>query len=81
MNLYLFIYFFIWYPSACNITVYTDLKKVDQSLDKEPGIKIFFNSFLNIFPVPLLGMESTNTTRLIFLYGETCNNWNYALFT
>lgn len=52
----------------------------DQSLDKEPGIKVFFNSFLNIFPVPDLGMKSTNMTRLIFLYGATCNNWIYALF-
>jgi len=28
-------------------------------------------SFLRIFPEAFLGMESTNATRLIFLYGVT----------
>ena len=41
------------------------------NLDKDAGIKIFFNSLLNIFPAALLGMESTNATRLIFLNGAT----------
>ena len=43
------------------------------NLEEELTVTIFLKSFLNNFPVALLGKELTNVTRLIFLYGETYN--------
>lgn len=37
----------------------------------EDWTKCFLNSRLRIFPEAVFGIESTNATRLIFLYGET----------
>ncbi|RYQ86384.1 hypothetical protein Ahy_B10g106056 isoform C [Arachis hypogaea] len=35
---------------------------------------LFYEPFPGkIFPTAFFGMESTNVTRLIFLYGATCN--------
>jgi hypothetical protein len=45
----------------------------NHNLEAEFRATIFLKSFLNNFPAALLGKELTNTIRLIFLYGATCN--------
>ena len=50
------------------------------NLEEELTVTIFLKSFLNNFPVALLGKELTNVTRLIFLYGETYNQGEKKMF-
>ena len=45
----------------------------NHNLEEELKVTIFLKSFLNNFPAALFGKELTNVTRLIFLYGATCN--------
>jgi hypothetical protein len=46
--------------------------KNDHNLEELEG-RSFLKSFLSILPAADLGMDVTNATRLIFLYGATCN--------
>ena len=47
--------------------------KLYYRLDRDPKAAALRKSFLSIFPDAVLGIELTNHTRLIFLYGATYN--------
>ena len=63
----------IWWVSFLFVLMYIDPAR-NHNLEEELTKTIFLKSFLNNFPVALLGKELTNVTRLIFLYGETYNH-------
>lgn len=51
-----------------------DAKEATQTTSQSLEVASCMRSFLRILPDAFLGMESTNATRRILLYGATCYN-------